>query len=370
VCIGLGWSAPVGRRLRGGVLAWAPAGIAIWLMLSIAAIDRGTGHGAPMRQSPDRRLALESLPLPAQSVVSTALGRSDTAFAARRSPSGWRMAGGGVAASLTGRKVQLSVRGESLSMALVAVGHGRRVGALGGARGHARANRVTFDRGDVREWYAAGPLGIEQGFTVRRRPLQGRGHLTLALRLRGSIRALASESVLRFATPSGRVWLRYGGLSALDRSGRPLPASLELRGDRLVVSVDDRRARYPVRIDPLIQQGAKLTANDEDTAGQFGGSVALSADGNTALIGGPDDGFSDVGPLGAAWVFTRSTFGVWTQQGPKLTASDESGNAEFGSSVAPCPPTDRRPSSAARSTPAVPTTTPARRGCSRAPVGV
>ena len=44
------------------------------------------------------------------------------------------------------------------------------------------------------------------------------------------------------------------------------------------MSVDDRRARYPVRIDPLIQQGATLTANDEDTAGQFGGSVALSAE--------------------------------------------------------------------------------------------
>ena len=63
--------------------------------------------------------------------------------------------------------------------------------------------------------------------------------------------------------------------------------------------------------------------------GEFGSSVALSADGNTALIGGPGDN-KDVG---AAWVFTRSG-STWTQQGEKLTGSGESGEGEFGSSVA------------------------------------
>ncbi len=47
-----------------------------------------------------------------------------------------------------------------------------------------------------------------------------------------------------------------------------------------------------------------------------GHSVALSADGNTAIVGGPDDN-SDAG---AAWVFTRSD-GVWTQQGSKLVGT-------------------------------------------------
>ena len=37
------------------------------------------------------------------------------------------------------------------------------------------------------------------------------------------------------------------------------------------------------------QQGAKLTANDESGAAHLGWSVALSNDGNTALIGGPTD---------------------------------------------------------------------------------
>jgi len=55
-----------------------------------------------------------------------------------------------------------------------------------------------------------------------------------------------------------------------------------------------------------------------------GFSVALSADGNTALIGGPDDGTA-----GAAWVFTRAN-STWTQQGAKLVSSGASGSAEQG----------------------------------------
>ncbi len=76
------------------------------------------------------------------------------------------------------------------------------------------------------------------------------------------------------------------------------------------------------------QQGSKLTANDESGAGFFGYSVALSSDGNIALIGGRTDN----GGVGAAWVFARSGSG-WTQQGSKLTASDESGAGFFGAKV-------------------------------------
>jgi hypothetical protein len=39
--------------------------------------------------------------------------------------------------------------------------------------------------------------------------------------------------------------------------------------------------------------------------GFFGGSVALSADGNTALIGAPTTDVSVYGFDGAAWIFTR-----------------------------------------------------------------
>ena len=77
-----------------------------------------------------------------------------------------------------------------------------------------------------------------------------------------------------------------------------------------------------------IQQGPKLTGPSETGAGQFGGDVALSGEGNTALIGGPTDN----GGVGAAWFFARSE-GTWTPQGPKITPTEESGPAEFGRSV-------------------------------------
>jgi len=65
-----------------------------------------------------------------------------------------------------------------------------------------------------------------------------------------------------------------------------------------------------------------------------GTSVALSADGNTAIIGGPGDG----GPgennvVGAAWVYTRSG-SVWSQQGGKLVGTGAVGGSAQGQSVA------------------------------------
>ena len=68
------------------------------------------------------------------------------------------------------------------------------------------------------------------------------------------------------------------------------------------------------------QQGPKLVGGGG--AGQVGQgrSVALSGDGNTAIVGGPYDN----GSAGAVWVFTRSG-GVWTQQ-QKLVGSGAVGN--------------------------------------------
>jgi hypothetical protein len=77
------------------------------------------------------------------------------------------------------------------------------------------------------------------------------------------------------------------------------------------------------------QQGGKLTGNEEEGEGQFGRSVALSAKGNAALIGGP----GDAGKVGAAWVFALLGE-TWSQQGTKLTGAGESGEGEFGRSVA------------------------------------
>jgi hypothetical protein len=272
---------------------------------------------------------LSSLPVGAQSVISSTLGAGTAGFAARRVTSGYHLRGGRVEASFGARGVDLRARGGSLSMAFLGVAHGQRINRSGAVFPGARANRVFYDRGLVREWYAAGPLGIEQGFTVAHRPTGGGASLSVELGLGGSLRAVPSGSGVRFVTTSGAVALRYGGLSAIDARGRALPVALAFRGARLLVQVRDQGARYPVRIDPLFQEGTKLTGSGETGNGQFGVAVALSGDGSTALIGSP----SDNSLAGTAWVFTRSGT-TWTQQGPKLTATGETGRGEFGSSVA------------------------------------
>src|ERR1035441_9806790 len=80
----------------------------------------------------------------------------------------------------------------------------------------------------------------------------------------------------------------------------------------------------------FVQQGGKLVGTGAVGNASQGGSVALSADGNAAIVGGPSD---NGGGVGAAWVYTRSG-GVWSQQGSKLVGAGAVGSAWQGHSVA------------------------------------
>ena len=166
-------------------------------------------------------------------------------------------------------------------------------------------------------------MGIEQGFDVAARPAAAAGPLTLSLALSGNLAArLRNGSVL--LTGRGTT-LRYGNLHATDARGRVLRSWLQLVDGHVLIRVADRGATYPLRIDPLIQQGEKLTGTGGIGTGRFGYSVALSADGNTALVGGR----YGINGAGAAWVFTRSG-STWTQQGGKLVGTGHAGEGEFG----------------------------------------
>jgi hypothetical protein len=80
------------------------------------------------------------------------------------------------------------------------------------------------------------------------------------------------------------------------------------------VSVRDANASQTV----LEEEGEqKLTAapGEASERSRFGSSVALSGNGELALVGAP----SDDGGVGAAFTFSRSEEGGWTQQGTPLT---------------------------------------------------
>ena len=81
----------------------------------------------------------------------------------------------------------------------------------------------------------------------------------------------------------------------------------------------------------VLQQ--KLPTPSMPESDVFGFSVALSADGSTALVGAQGDfGPPETEVPGAAYIFTRSE-GVWSQQA-MLTASDRQVGDHFGVSVA------------------------------------
>jgi hypothetical protein len=272
----------------------------------------GAAHAMPL-----------ALPVAALGPVSAALGDADPAY--RIHPAGSGFAGTNPAQHLALRfarsGVLLSSRGVDVGLSLRAAGYGSALAAVGDGALQVRGNRAFYTRPGVREWYANGPLGLEQGFTIARPlALHAAGSLTLAMTLSGSARASLESNGRGVAlADAGGGSLRYGDLLATDARGKPLHTSFALAGRTVLLRVDTRGARYPLRIDPLIE-GTRVEAGPESEGTQFGYSVSLSADGETALIGGA---YAD----GMAWVFTRSG-STWEQQGSPLVIKEEGDDPE------------------------------------------
>jgi len=318
------------RAVAGGLLLLVLVGLALWHGMAgkPPVASQAARPGAASHRS------LSALPLIAQGEISAMLGGDQRAYRVSRLGPGYQAVNPAqhLRARFDRSGMLVLGGGVRLGLHLTAAGYGAALTALGPAAPRARANRVTYSRSGLSEWYANGPLGLEQGFTLSRAPLgDSRQPLTLSLALSGNTSAamVPNGRGLRFTDPAGK-FLRYDDLLATDARGRPLHSWVTLQPGLVLLHVDTDGARYPLRIDPLIQQGSKLTGGTEETGtGEFGYSVAVSADGDTAAVGGE----ADNSYTGAAWVFTRSE-GKWTQQGSKLKGAEETGEGEFGYSVA------------------------------------
>jgi len=199
----------------------------------------------------------------------------------------------------------------------------------------ALGNRVEYHRPGLREWYANGPLGLEQGFVVDAPAHQAScgEKLVLRLGLSGSLRPSlsADHSYLDLRSESGQPVLRYQDLYAHDATGRALPTGLALVGSQVELWIDDAAATYPITVDPLLRwvEQQKLIASDAATNSYLGVSAAISGD--TAILGA--SGLTVMGKAyaGGAYVFVRSGT-TWTEQA-KLTTTDAASNA-IGDAVA------------------------------------
>jgi hypothetical protein len=269
---------------------------------------------------------LLSLPLAAQGPVSDALGRDQAAYRIQRLA--MRNPAQGFSARFDRSGVVITTSSGSgfarFRISLGAFGRGSAPAALGPASPVVSANRVSYARRSLREWWSNGPLGLEQGFEIDRR-LAGSSALSLSLDVSGRVRLDNGAALL----PGG---LRYAGVHATDVRGRVLRSWLQLQGGRLLIRVDDRGARYPLRVDPWVQAG-ELTASDGAAQDKLGVAVAVS--GNTIVVGANNRAVGANTGQGAIYVFTEPATG-WANamQTAELTASDGGKNDGLGSSVA------------------------------------
>jgi FG-GAP repeat len=272
-------------------------------------------------------VGLLSLPAAAQGPVSAALGRDQAAYHIRglvaHNPAQR------LAARFGRSGVAITAGRTRFAVALTAFGRADALRPLAAVSPVASSDQVSYTRGPVREWWVNGPLGLEQAFGIARRRA-GSGALTLSLAVSGSVR-LDHGTVL---LPGG---LRYAGVRATDARGRSLRAWLQVRDGRILVRVADRGARYPLRIDPTVEQ-AELTPSDGvgcdgGCGDQFGYSVATS--GNTVVVGAPYHEANSQAYSGAVYVFQMPAAG-WASatQTAELADSTLGGDRELGFSVA------------------------------------
>jgi hypothetical protein len=281
------------------------------LALVLACAYAGCGTQAPVAQRHQRGIISQV----AGVAIARVLGSSEPRY---QIDSNLRTSAAGVDARFSARRAQVRSGGVAWTLSAPAV------------RPVADRNRVTYVTPGLREWFASGPLGLEQGYTITRPSAAP----TLTLPVGGlpagvdvRLSAAAHDASL---VRDGRTVLRYSDLAVVDHAGRSLPARIVSAADHgLAIRVDVRGARYPVTVDPLVQS-AKLTSGDTG-AGLGAGALAISGDTIAAGAWQYPNGVKD----GAVYVFVKPA-GGWSDM-TKYTArlTNGNGNGEnLGQSVA------------------------------------
>jgi FG-GAP repeat/Abnormal spindle-like microcephaly-assoc'd, ASPM-SPD-2-Hydin len=302
--------------------------------------SRAWASAAQPGTSPSRSsTGLCTLPGDAQGPISAALGKDDSRYWSHATADGFHAENPqhALVVDFTGQGAEVRSQKMRWGLETRGYGYGGALHPLSAAAPHATANRVEYRRGSVIEWYENGPLGLEQGFTLTEPPGKAKGQLlTVALALSGNSVAAPEppgldrkSTALTLRGKDGQAALRYTGLNARDATGRQLRSWLELRGQRLLLRVEDSAARYPLVVDPWIQQAA-LTASDGEAGDDFGDAVAFN--GSTIVVGAPSHQVGSNGYQGAVYVFVKSS-GGWSQKS-ELTASDGEAGDNFGDAVA------------------------------------
>ena len=146
-------------------------------------------------------------------------------------------------------------------------------------------------------------------------------------------------------TWSGTTWTQQQKIQASDKQGDDqFGGSVAISGDGNTVIVgaytEDTGATNAgavyifTRSGTTWSQQSKIQASDKQAYDFFGNSVSISEDGNTAIVGAYREDPGGTTDAGAAYIFTWSeTSSSWSEQ-QKIQASDKQASDEFGGSVA------------------------------------
>jgi hypothetical protein len=139
-------------------------------------------------------------------------------------------------------------------------------------------------------------------------------------------------------TRSGTTWTQQAKIQASDKATNDLFGySVSISGDGNTAIAGALFEEYGgsayifTRSGTTWTQQAKIQASDKQASDFFGHSVAISSNGNTALVGAYND-HTGSDRTGSAYIFTRSGT-TWTQQA-RIQASDKQASDNFGWSVA------------------------------------
>ncbi|HXH38916.1 MAG TPA: hypothetical protein VNN08_09835 [Thermoanaerobaculia bacterium] len=237
------------------------------------------------------------------------------------------------------------------SVALSADGNTALVGGIADRWVNSQSGLPVTDTGAVWVWTRSRGVWTQQGSKLVGTGAVGSDFRPFLVQ-QGSAVALSADGNTAIVGGEGDnsetgavwIWTRTGGVWTQQSNklvGSSLSGGFSLQGASVALSADGNTALvggsgYVGSVwvwtrsgGAWTQQTAKLTASDAMGATQQGLSVSLSADGNTAIVGGSGDN----GSVGAVWIWKRSG-GVWTQQGSKLLGSGALGSALQGIAVA------------------------------------
>lgn len=137
------------------------------------------------------------------------------------------------------------------------------------------------------------------------------------------------EQQTKLAVGSGYTKNRFGGTVGLSGDGNTAIVGIH----RDASTTEDVGSTYVfTQSNGEWQEQVELTSNDSNSGNAFGYSVEVSDDGETALVTAPNDEGPDTDFEGSVYVFTASD-GNWEQQ-DKLVSTSDNRNGQFGTSTA------------------------------------